>query len=87
MEGYRWKAAVITLSDKGYAGEREDKSGPLLCEMITEAGYEVKETILLPDKQKEIEKLLEKVNDDLSNKEKMFILGVIEGLKLSKTAI
>lgn len=39
------------------------------------------------DKQKEIEKLLEKVNDDLSNKEKMFVLGVIEGLKLSKTAL
>ena len=63
MEGYRWKAAVITLSDKGYAGEREDKSGPLLCEMITEAGYEVKETILLPDKQKEIEKYLCKLCD------------------------
>ena len=63
MEGYRWKAAVITLSDKGYAGEREDKSGPLLCEMITEAGYEVKETILLPDKQKEIEKCLCKLCD------------------------
>lgn len=39
------------------------------------------------DKQKEMEKLLEKVNDDLSNKEKMFVLGVIEGLKLSKTAL
>ena len=33
----------------------------------------------MSDKQKEMEKLLEKVNDDLSNKEKMFILGVIEG--------
>ena len=38
MEGYRWKAAVVTLSDKGYAGEREDKSGPLIWEMRTEAG-------------------------------------------------
>ena len=41
----------------------------------------------MSDKQKEIEKLLEKVNDDLSNKEKMFVLGVIEGLKLSKTVL
>lgn len=41
MEGYRWKAAVVTLSDKGFAGEREDKSGPLICEMLTEAGYDV----------------------------------------------
>lgn len=63
MEGYRWKAAVVTLSDKGYAGEREDKSGPLLCEMITEAGYEVEETILLPDEQEEIKKYLCKLCD------------------------
>ena len=49
MEGYRWKAAVITLSDKGYAGKREDRSGPLICEMIKEAGYDVEEMILLPD--------------------------------------
>ena len=40
----------------------------------------------MSDKQKEIAKLLEKVNDDLSNKEKRFILGVIEGLKFAKTA-
>ena len=45
----RWKAAVVTLSDKGYAGEREDKSGPLLCGMLEEAGYEVTEVRLLPD--------------------------------------
>ncbi len=42
-------AAVVTLSDKGYAGEREDKSGPLIEEMIKEKGYEVVETLLLPD--------------------------------------
>ena len=47
----RWKAAVVTLSDKGYAGEREDKSGPLLCGMLEEAGYEVTEVRLLPDEQ------------------------------------
>ena len=54
MEGYRWTAAVVTLSDKGYAGEREDKSGPLVCDMITDAGYDVKKTILLPDEKEEI---------------------------------
>ena len=45
----RWKAAVVTLSDKGYAGDREDKSGPLLYSMLEEAGYEVTEVRLLPD--------------------------------------
>ena len=42
-------AAWITLSDKGAAGEREDKSGPLIGEMLTEAGYDVVEGLLLPD--------------------------------------
>lgn len=42
-------AAWITLSDKGYAGEREDKSGPLIGEMLTAAGYNVVETVLIPD--------------------------------------
>ena len=31
----RWKAAVVTLSDKGYAGEREDKSGPLTLQYVS----------------------------------------------------
>lgn len=56
MAEYRWKAAVVTLSDKGYAGEREDKSGPLICEILTESGYDVQETILLPDEKEEIKK-------------------------------
>ena len=42
-------AAWITLSDKGAAGEREDKSGPLIGEILTEAGYEVVEGVLIPD--------------------------------------
>ena len=29
-----WAAAFITLSDKGWAGEREDKSGPRMAELI-----------------------------------------------------
>ena len=64
MEGYRWKAAVVTLSDKGYAGEREDKSGPLVCEMITEAGYDVEKRMLLPDEKEEIKKCLCSLCDD-----------------------
>ena len=58
MDGYRWKAAVVTLSDKGSAGEREDKSGPRICEMLEEAGYEVTRTLILPDEYKEIKECL-----------------------------
>lgn len=42
-------AAVITLSDKGARGERKDESGPAAAEMLKEAGYEVVETMILPD--------------------------------------
>lgn len=44
-------AAVITLSDKGSKGEREDKSGPLLAEELKAAGYEVIEQFILPDEK------------------------------------
>lgn len=42
-------AAVITLSDKGARGERKDESGPAAKEILEKAGYEVVETLLIPD--------------------------------------
>ena len=41
------RAAVITLSDKGSRGEREDKSGPLIVKMLAAAGYKVEEAAAL----------------------------------------
>lgn len=60
----KWRTAVVTLSDKGYAGEREDKSGPLIREMIEKEGYEAAEMILLPDDQKLIEEKLIELCDE-----------------------
>ncbi|MDL2327659.1 MOSC domain-containing protein [Ruminococcaceae bacterium OttesenSCG-928-A11] len=55
-EGPRpYRAAVVTVSDKGAAGQREDKSGPLLAQMLAEAGFEVIESLMVPDEQKRIE--------------------------------
>ncbi len=56
-------AAVITLSDKGYRGEREDKSGPAIVDMLSGSGYEIVETLLLPDRQAMIEKELIRLSD------------------------
>lgn len=47
-------AAVITLSDSGARGERVDESGPLLCEQLKKAGYDVVEKLLLPDEEARI---------------------------------
>lgn len=56
-------AAVITLSDKGFAGEREDKSGPLIRELLEKEGYEVIETLLLPDGEASLQKQLCRLAD------------------------
>ena len=56
-------AAVITLSDKGAAGEREDRSGPLVKEMLEAEGYAVIETLLLADEQQPLERQLRRLAD------------------------
>lgn len=56
-------AAVITLSDKGSIGEREDKSGPLIRELLEAQGYQVIETLLLPDGRPALEKQLCRLAD------------------------
>ena len=43
------RAAIITLSDAGSAGRREDKSGPVIRELLEGADYEIVHTALLPD--------------------------------------
>lgn len=43
------RVAVITSSDKGYKGEREDLSGPAVKEIVEAAGYVVVFMDILPD--------------------------------------
>ena len=45
-----YRTGIMTLSDKGSQGLREDKSGPLIQTMLESSGiYEVVKTIILPD--------------------------------------
>ena len=43
------RVAVITASDKGYKGEREDLSGPAVKEIVEAAGYQVVSMDILSD--------------------------------------
>ena len=45
------KAAIITLSDKGARGEREDLSGPAVKEMLEGIGAEVTAYEIIPDEK------------------------------------
>ncbi len=49
-----YKAAVITVSDRCSAGERADKSGPAVAQMLEEAGFRVIYRGLVPDERHEI---------------------------------
>lgn len=44
-----YRVAIITLSDKGARGEREDVSGQVIEDMVKEAGYKVVSRQLLSD--------------------------------------
>jgi len=48
-------AAVITVSDKGYSGERDDLSGPAVRDALESAGFRVAYTSTVPDEQAKIE--------------------------------
>ena len=60
-----YKVAVITVSDKGSRGEREDTGGPLVCDMLKDAGYTIEHTAIIPDEQAEIEKEIIKCADEM----------------------
>ncbi len=44
-----YTGGILTISDKGSRGEREDTSGPQLREMLTEQGYSVVAYAVVPD--------------------------------------
>ena len=60
-----YNAAVITISDKGYLGQREDTSGPNLVRILTEKGFEVTNTAIIPDDREMIQAELLKCADEL----------------------
>jgi molybdopterin adenylyltransferase len=53
------KAAVLTVSDGVSAGEREDRSGEALAELLLEAGYEVERRVVPDDHEAIAEALRE----------------------------
>lgn len=60
-----YTAAVITVSDKGARGERIDTSGPALCGLLKESGWEVCYTGIIPDEPELIKAELTKCADEL----------------------
>ena len=64
MEKRKYKVGIVTLSDKGSRGEREDLSGPKIQELLPDDRYEVVSYRILPDDQPAIEKELCRLADE-----------------------
>ncbi|MDC7684432.1 bifunctional molybdenum cofactor biosynthesis protein MoaC/MoaB [Asticcacaulis sp. BYS171W] len=65
------KAAVITLSDRAAAGVYEDKSGPVLCESLSEYGAEIVDKRIIADG---VQTLTDAIKDLLSNEDLHLII-------------
>jgi len=58
-----YQAAVLTVSDRSFRGERPDTAGPLVKELLEAAGYQVISMHIVPDEQAEIEAILCRLAD------------------------
>ena len=57
---------IITASDKGYLGEREDRSGARIAKIIEAQGYTVRKKVILPDDQQMLQdEMIAMCNDDI----------------------
>lgn len=58
-----YRAAVLTVSDRSFHGERPDASGPVVAEQLKTAGYQIVHIAIIPDEQKQIETALKYLAD------------------------
>jgi len=59
------RVGVVTVSDRGYRGGREDISGKVIREMVTELDVEISFQTTIPDDKEEIRKTLIHGADEL----------------------
>lgn len=60
-----YRAGIVTLSDKGAAGEREDVSGAVIREILEKAGFEVVSYRLLADEGEDLKEELMRLSDEV----------------------
>ena len=58
------RVAIITSSDTGYRGEREDLSGPAIREIVEKNGYKVVSMDILPDDRAILSKKMAEIADN-----------------------
>lgn len=62
MKELKYKAAIVTVSDRASKGEMEDASGGILKKMLEKNGYEVIKQSVIPDEEELIEAKLKELS-------------------------
>lgn len=57
------KTAIVTISDRGSKGEREDRSGQVLAERLSSEGFDVCFKTVIPDEFDQIREVLNDLSD------------------------
>lgn len=73
------KAGIITVSDKGSQGQREDLSGPAIAKMLAGAAFCVSQTIIVPDESDQISNAI----IEFADREKLDLILTTGGTGLS----
>ncbi|MDD2446210.1 MAG: MogA/MoaB family molybdenum cofactor biosynthesis protein [Tissierellia bacterium] len=60
-----YKVGIITASDKGSKGQREDLSGKAINDIVTSKGYKVLRQVIVPDEESELIREMKYMADDL----------------------
>ncbi len=77
----RRRAAVITVSDSSFRGERIDTGGPAVAERLAQAGFEVGAPIVVPDD----EALISRTLIELADGERAALIVTTGGTGLAPT--
>ena len=65
-EKFMYTVGIITSSDKGYKGEREDESGKLIKEIVERYNMKVERYVVLPDEKEELMNEMTNMADNLN---------------------
>ena len=76
-----YQVGIVTLSDKGAKGERQDLSGPKIRELLPKDKYEVISYMMLPDDREKIRRELIRLSEATMDVAERNAPGIAEGLR------
>lgn len=64
LERFNTATAIVTVSDRGARGEREDATGEALSTLLAQNGFEIRKRLVIPDEVPIIQAVLRRLSDE-----------------------